>query len=76
MTEAVAQLRKGLDVLAGLPDGAWRRQQQLDLHIALGSALAATKGFSAAEVGETFARARALAEQIDRPEYLVPLSLG
>ena len=39
MAEAVAQLRKGLDVLAGLPDGPWRRQQELDLQIALGSAL-------------------------------------
>jgi hypothetical protein len=27
----------------------------------------------AGDVGETIARARALAEQIDRPEYLVPL---
>ena len=31
MAEAVAQLRKGLDVLAGLPDGPWRQQQELDL---------------------------------------------
>ena len=76
MTEAVAQLRKGLDVLAGLPDGPWRRQQELDLQIALGPALAATKGYAAADVGETLARARALAEQIDRPEYLVPLIFG
>ena len=76
MTEAVAQLRKGLDVLAGLPDGPWRQQQELDLQTALGSALTATKGWSAAEVDETLARARALAEQLDRPEYLVPLIVG
>ena len=76
MAEAVAQLRKGLDVLAGLPDGPWRQQQELDLQTALGSALTATKGWSAAEVGETLARARALAEQLDRPEYLVPLIVG
>ena len=31
MTEAVAQLRRGLGVLAGAPDGPWRRQQELDL---------------------------------------------
>ena len=61
MTEAVAQLRKGLDVLAGLPDGPWRQQQELDLQTALGSALTATKGYSAAEVEETLARARTLA---------------
>jgi predicted ATPase len=65
-----------LDVLAGLPDGPWRRQQELGLLIALRTALAVTKGLSAAEVGETLARARALAEQLERPEYLVPLSLG
>jgi class 3 adenylate cyclase/tetratricopeptide (TPR) repeat protein len=76
MTEAVAQLQKGLDVLACRPDGPWRRQQELDLQIALGPALAATKGYSAADVDETIARARALAEQIDRPEYLVPLLFG
>ena len=76
MAEAVAHLRKGLGVLAGLPDGPWRRQQELDLQIVLRPALAATKGFSATAVGETLTRARALAEQIDRPEYLVPLSLG
>ena len=57
-TEAVAQLRKGLDMLAALPDGPWKRQQELDLQSALGPALAATNGFSAAEVGATIARAR------------------
>ena len=51
MTEAVIQLRKGLDVLAGLPDGPWRQQQELDLQIALRPALGATKSFSAADCG-------------------------
>ena len=76
MTEAVARLRKGLDALGGLPDGPWRRQQELGLQIAFLSALMATRGYSASEVGETMARARSLAEQIDRPEYLVPLLYG
>jgi predicted ATPase len=39
MTEAMAQLRKGLDLLAGLPDDAARQLQELDLQIALGHAL-------------------------------------
>jgi hypothetical protein len=64
MVESVVQLRKGLDVLAGLPDGLWRRQQELALLTVLGSALTATKGYSAPDVGETLARARALAEQL------------
>ena len=72
MAEAVAQLRKGQDVLAGLPDGPWRQQQELDLLIALTSALTATKGYSAAEVGETLAQARTLAKQFDGQEYLLP----
>jgi len=76
MTEAVAQLQKGLDELAGLPDGPRRQQQELGLRVALASALAATKGYSATDVGETIARAHALAEQIDRPEHLVPLIYG
>jgi class 3 adenylate cyclase/tetratricopeptide (TPR) repeat protein len=74
--EAVAQLQKGLDLLASVPDGPWHQQQELDLKFRLGQALAATKGFSAPEVGETIFQARALAGQIDRPEYLVRLSLS
>jgi class 3 adenylate cyclase/tetratricopeptide (TPR) repeat protein len=73
MTEAVAQLRKGLDALAGLPDGSWRQQQELDLQTALGPALTATKGNSAADANEALSRAGELAEQLDRPEYLVPI---
>jgi len=56
MTEAVAQLRKGLDALTGLPDGPRRRQQELDLQLALRPALAFTKGLSSPDVGETIAR--------------------
>ena len=55
-------------MLAGLPDGPTRQHQELDLQSALVSALTAAKGLSAAEVNETRARARALAEQLDRPE--------
>jgi tetratricopeptide (TPR) repeat protein len=76
MTEAVAQLRKGLDALAGLPESPWRRQQELDLLVALRPARSATEGYSVADVGATIAQARALAEQIDRTEYLMPLIFG
>jgi class 3 adenylate cyclase/tetratricopeptide (TPR) repeat protein len=76
MTEAVAQLRKGLDVLASLPDGQPRQQQELEVLIALGWALTATKGWAAEDVNQTLARARRLAEQLDRHEYLVPLIMG
>jgi predicted ATPase/class 3 adenylate cyclase len=73
MKEAEALLRKGLDMLAGLPEEPWRGQQELDLLIALGSALTAIKGWAADEVGATVGRARALAERLDRREDLWPL---
>jgi tetratricopeptide (TPR) repeat protein len=73
MKEADALLRKGLDMLAGLPDEPWHGQQELELLIALGSALSATKGFAADEVGATLGRARGLAERIGRREDLGPL---
>jgi tetratricopeptide (TPR) repeat protein len=62
--------------LAGLLDDPWRQQQELELQVALGSALTATQGWSGPDVGETISRARALAEQLDRPEHLVPLLVG
>jgi class 3 adenylate cyclase len=76
MTEAVAQFQKGLDLLAGIPDGPRRREEELNLQIALGPALAWTKGHSAPEVGEAISRARALAEQLDQSKYLAPLLYG
>jgi tetratricopeptide (TPR) repeat protein len=76
MPEAVGQLRKGLDVLFSLPDGAWRQQQELDLRVALGPALMATKGYAAPDVAETVGRARELAAQLNRPAYIVALLYG
>ena len=68
MTEAVAQLQKGLDLLKSMPDNPARQQQELDLRIALGQALTATKGWGSPLVGETYARAHLLAEQLDGRE--------
>jgi predicted ATPase len=73
MTEAVAQLQRGLDMLNRLPAVSDSQTVELDLLIALGPALIATTGYSAPDVGETFKRARVLAEQIGRSDYLVPL---
>jgi hypothetical protein len=39
-------------------------------------ALLATKGWATSEVDATLSRARVLAEQLDRPEHLVPLMWG
>jgi tetratricopeptide (TPR) repeat protein len=76
MVEAEAQLRKGLALLTGLPDGPNRQQQELDLQAALGPALIATKGYTTSDVGDAFARASTLAENLGRPDYQVPLLYG
>ena len=76
MTEAVTQLQKGLDLLTSMPDNASRQQQELDLRTALGPALIATRGWASQLAGETYARARLLAEQLDRSDYLFPLLHG
>jgi predicted ATPase len=70
MTEAVAQLRKGLDLLSRTPDDAARQERELDLQIELGRALFATKGYGAPEAGEAFARARQLCELLNQPPKL------
>jgi class 3 adenylate cyclase/predicted ATPase len=73
MTEAVTQLQKALEMLAAVPEGPWRQQQEVDLQIALTRALTATKGYSAPAVGESIARTHALAAQIVRSEHLLSL---
>jgi class 3 adenylate cyclase/tetratricopeptide (TPR) repeat protein len=76
MGEAIVHIRKGLEILASLPDSPPRQRQELNLQAVLAPALTATKGSSGAEVAETIARARTLAEQLDRPECLAPLIAG
>jgi predicted ATPase len=48
--QAIAQLSKGLERVAELPEGAEREQQELLLQLALGGVLMTTKGFTAPEV--------------------------
>jgi hypothetical protein len=76
MNEAVAQLRNGLRLLSGVPDGTIRQEYELDLQIALGHALIAIKGYSAPEAGAADARARLLCDQLDSPSQLGPILYG
>jgi hypothetical protein len=76
MNEAVAQLRNRLRLLSGIPEGATRQKYELDLQVALGYALIATKGYSAPEAGEAYARARLLCDQLDNPSQLGPILYG
>jgi class 3 adenylate cyclase/predicted ATPase len=76
MTEALTEIRKGLDLLPRMLNGNTRREQELELQIALGSALTATKGYTAPESGEAFARARQMCEQLNHPPQLGRVLIG
>jgi predicted ATPase len=71
MTEAVAQLGKGLEFLSSTPDSIVRQDHGLRLQVALGSALIATKGFAAPATGEAFDRARELCERSYQSQQLM-----
>ena len=62
--EAIQHLTTGLALLATLPETPARAQQELDLQLALGPAWMASKGATAPEVEQTYARARALCAQV------------
>src|SRR5262249_34997269 len=74
--EAIQHLTAGLELLATLPETQTHLQQELDLRIALGPALIATKGRAAQEVEQTYARARALCEQVGETPQLFPVLRG
>jgi predicted ATPase len=74
--EAIAHLRQGLALLQMLPDTPQRLQREVDIHLALGAALIATKGTAAPEVGETYTRARQLCQHLEEPQQLFPVLRG
>jgi TOMM system kinase/cyclase fusion protein len=74
--EAIGHLTTGLEVLKTLPDTPERTQQELTLHTALGVPLRATKGLAAPEVGQVYARARQLCQQVEETPQLFPVLRG
>jgi len=76
MAEAAAQLQKGLDQLALLPDTPERQRQELEFSSALGAVLNVVKGASAPEAGHAFARARELWEQLGSPSEFIHIPFG
>jgi hypothetical protein len=70
--EAVSHLTQGLDLLPSLPDTHERTRQELDLLVALGPALMATRGYAAPEVEHTYTRARELCCQVEETPQLFP----
>src|SRR5205085_5213049 len=53
-----------------------RVQREVDMHIALGASLIATKGQSAPEVEQTYTRAQHLCQSLDDPQQLFQVLRG
>lgn len=64
-SEAIAALKKGLALLATLPESSERTQQELALQLALAERLRATKGVVSPDVGEVYSRASTLCQQTE-----------
>src|SRR5713101_7127936 len=74
--EAISHLTTGLELLATLPETPQRLQCEVDMLIALGASLIATKGWAAPEVGETYTSAQQLCQHLDEPHQLFPVLWG
>jgi predicted ATPase len=76
MAEAAAQLQKGLDQLALLPDTPERQRQELEFWSALAEVLFAAKGPGAEETGRAYTRSRELWERLGSPSEILQIPFG
>jgi len=74
--EAIHHLKKGLDLIESMSENPERIQQELELQLALGIPLAATKGFGAPEVGRLWDRTRELCQLVGESPQLFPSLFG
>jgi TOMM system kinase/cyclase fusion protein len=74
--EAIRHLTTGLALLTALPDTPARAAQELQLRTTLGPALMATQGYASPEAGHTYARARALAQEVEETPQLAQVFFG
>jgi class 3 adenylate cyclase/predicted ATPase len=74
--EAVAHLTKGLELIKNLPETPEHARRELGLHLTLGPALMAVKGYAAPEVGQAYLRAQELCRQVGEPAQLFTVTWG
>ena len=74
--EAIGHFTAGLKLLETLPNTPERTQQELALQMALGTSLMATKGVSAPEAEQAYARARELCPLVGDVPHLFPVLWG
>ncbi|MFO1037242.1 MAG: AAA family ATPase [Geminicoccaceae bacterium] len=76
LTEAIAHLNKGLELITALPPSAERDGMELDLRCSLGAAWIAFRGYAVPEVWSSLYPALALAQSLHRPDALLPILWG
>jgi DNA-binding winged helix-turn-helix (wHTH) protein/predicted ATPase len=69
--EGIAYLTRGLKLLEVLPEDSQTLEQELGFLTILGPAVLAIKGYTAIEVGRTYARARDLCQRLGKPLFTV-----
>jgi class 3 adenylate cyclase/predicted ATPase len=74
--EAVAHLRRALELVPDIEDPAMRGPHELAILGALAMPLALQLGYAAPEVDHVFVRARALAEELGNTQYLFGIVRG
>jgi predicted ATPase len=74
--EAIAHLHQGLALLETLPETPERIRREVDMLIALGGSLNATKSIAAPEVAQTYLRAQHLCQYLAEPQRLFPVLRG
>ncbi|MBI3757158.1 MAG: AAA family ATPase [Deltaproteobacteria bacterium] len=74
--DAITHLTVALELLKTLPDTADRARHELALQLSLGASLMATKGYAAAEVGQTYTRARELCLQVGESLQVTQVLFG
>jgi len=75
-TEALRQFRQSLGLVESLPDTSDRAHKALELRVLIGTPLIATTAHGSSEVGENFARATELFDEVDDPDLLFPALYG
>ena len=76
LTEAIAHLNHGLELVSTLPRSSERDASELGLRTLLGTAWLALKGWAAPEVWTSLHPALALAKLLDRHDALTPILWG
>jgi len=67
--EAIGHFNRALEILDSLPEGAERKERELQLQLAVAVPLQWARGFASPELAEAAARARALCEEIQDPAH-------